>query len=52
MADKLIYTSNDNTQYYTFCILQLKLYTQLNEPTNQNSIEEPGISVLEIILVT
>ena len=37
VGDKL---SNDNTQKYPFCRLQLeRLDTQLNEPTNQNSIK-------------
>ena len=43
MIDKLMYIPNDDTQNYPFCRLQLKLLkllnTQLNEPTNQNSIK-------------
>ena len=39
MSDKLMYIPNDGTQNYPFCKLQLKrLDTQLNEPTNKNSI--------------
>ena len=44
MADKLI--PNDDTQVSPFCILQLvveTLDTQLNEPTNQNSIKVPKV---------
>ena len=43
MADKLMCTSNDDTQNYPFCRLQLVVKTfghstYDNEPTNQNSI--------------
>ena len=40
MADKLMYTPNDNKKNYPFCRLQClkRLNTQLNEPTNQKSI--------------
>ena len=42
MGDKLIYIPNDDTQNYSFCILQLvikRLDTQFNESTNQNSLK-------------
>ena len=42
IANKLIKLPNFVTQKYPFCRLQivvLKLDTQLNEPTNQNSIK-------------
>ena len=38
MAYKMVYISNDNTQNYPFCRLQLVVVTfgtQLNEPTNK-----------------
>ena len=39
MADKLMYIPDDDKQNYFFCRLQLMVsYTQLNEPTNQNSL--------------
>ena len=43
MANKLMYIPDDDTQNNLFCRLQLvvklkRLDTQLNEPTNQNSI--------------
>ena len=41
MANKLLYIPNDVTQNIPLCRLQLvlkRLDTQLNEPTNQNSI--------------
>ena len=45
MANKFMYISNDDTQYYPFCRLQLSgwnvLETQLNESTNQNTIKVP-----------
>ena len=40
-VDKLMYISNDDTQNYPLCKLQLfvkNLDTQLNEPTNQNTL--------------
>ena len=44
MADKFMYIPNDDNQNYPFCRLQLKrLETQINEPTNQNSIEVPKL---------
>ncbi len=46
MTDQLMYNPDDNTQHYPFCILQLwlkRLDTQLNEPTNQNSIKVPNV---------
>ena len=42
MADKLIYILNDDTQNNPFCRLQL-VDTQLNEPTNQNSMKVPKV---------
>ena len=46
MADKLMYIPNDDTQNYPLCRLQLVIEkfghsSQLNEPTNQNSIKVP-----------
>ena len=43
MADKLIYIPNNDTQNYSFYSLQClqRLYTQLNIPTNHNSIKIP-----------
>ena len=46
MADNLMFTHNDDTQNYSFCRFQSvqclkRLYTQLNEPTNQNSMKIP-----------
>ncbi len=44
MADKLMYNPNDDTQNYPFLGLQLvvdSLDTQINKPTNQNSIKVP-----------
>ena len=41
-----MYNPNDDTQKYPFCRLQLMvepLDTQLNEPTNQNSIKVPQL---------
>ncbi len=41
MGDELVYIPKNNTQNYPFCRLQLvaeQLDTQLNEPTNKNSI--------------
>ena len=46
MDDKLINISSDYTQNYPFCRLQLvveSLDTQLNDPTNQNSIKVPYV---------
>ena len=43
MTDKLMYfIPNDDTQNY-ICGLQLVVETQINEPTNQNSIKVPKI---------
>ena len=42
MADKYLYIPLDDTQNYPFCRLQLvveSLETQLNRPTNQNSLK-------------
>ena len=39
MADKLMYIPNDDTKNYTFCRFKLVVETQLNEPTNQNSMK-------------
>ena len=36
--DQLMYIPNDDTKNYLLCRLQLVVDTQLNEPTNQNSI--------------
>ena len=36
-----MYIPNDITQNYPFCRLLLVVYTQLNEPTNHNSIDVP-----------
>ena len=49
MAKKLMYISNDDTQYYPFCRLQLVvelkcLFIQLNETTNLKSIKSPKLS--------
>ena len=42
MVDKLMYIPNDDTQNYPFYRLKLKrLNTQLNYPTNQNSLKPP-----------
>ena len=43
MADKLIYIPNDDTQNYPFSKLKLwlKVWTQNNDPTNQNSLKPP-----------
>ena len=46
MADKLTFIPNDDTLNYPFCRLKLvveSLDTQLNEPTNQNSIKVPKV---------
>ena len=44
MADKFIYISNDDTQNYLFCRLQLVVKTfGLNKPTKQNSIKVPKV---------
>ena len=46
MADKLKYILNDDIQNYPFCIIHLRLKrldTQLNEPTNQNSLKIPKV---------
>ena len=46
MADKYMYILNIHTQYYPFCRLQLwlkRLDTQLNEPTNKNSLKVPKL---------
>ena len=46
MADNLIFIFNDNTQIYPFCRLKLAvetLYTQLNGPTNNNSVKLPKL---------
>ena len=42
MTDKLMLTSNDVTQNYSFCRLQL-VNTQLNESINQNLIKVPKV---------
>ncbi len=45
MADTLMCITNDDTQNYPFCRIQLvveTLNTELNEPTNQNSIKAPN----------
>ena len=42
MADNLMYISNDDTQNFPFCRLQLEVETfghSINESTNQNSIQ-------------
>ena len=41
MADKMMYILNDDTQIYPLC--RLKLNTQLNERTNQNSLKSPKL---------
>ena len=46
MADKLMYISNDDKQNYPLSRLKLvvkHLNTQLNEPTNQNSLKSPKL---------
>ena len=46
MADKLMYILIGDTQNYPFCRLQLvgeTLDTQLNEPTNHNSVKVPKV---------
>ena len=46
MADKLMCNLDDDAQNKSFSRLQLmvkRLYTQLNEPTNQNSIRSPKL---------
>ena len=46
MVDIFIYIPYDDAQNYPFCRLQLlvKMFdTQLNEPTNQNSINIPKV---------
>ena len=46
MADKLMYTPNDDTQNYPYCSLQLVVKTfgyRTYEPTNQNSIIVPKV---------
>ena len=46
MANDLLYIHNDDTQRYPFCRLQLvceTFDTQLNKPTNQNSIKVPKV---------
>ncbi len=46
MADKLMLFPNNNTQNCPFCISQLlveTLDTQLNKPTNQNSLKVPNV---------
>ena len=46
MADKLMYITNDYTQNYPFCRIQLlvkSLDTQIVETTNQNSIKIPKV---------
>ena len=42
MADKLMYISNDDTQNYTFCRLQLVVET-FGKPTNPNLIKVPRV---------
>ena len=46
MADKWMYIPNVDTQNYHLYRLQLmveRLETQINEPTNQNSIKLPKV---------
>ena len=48
MADKLIFIPNDDTRNYSFCRLHLVVVlfgqdTQLNEPTNENSMKVPKV---------
>ena len=46
MSDKLMYIPFDDTQNYSLCKFQLKIETfdtQLNEPTNQNSMKDPKV---------
>ena len=46
MVDKFMYIPNDDTQNYPICRLKLvveTLDTQLNEPTNQNTIKVPKV---------
>ena len=43
MPDKLMYITNDETQNYPSCELQLMADTQHNWPTNQNSIRVPKV---------
>ena len=45
MADKLMYIPNVNTLNYL--LGRLRLVTQLNKPTNQNSLK-----VLKVVLLT
>ena len=43
MADKLMYIPNDGKKNYTYCRFKLVVDTQLNEPTNQNSMKVPKV---------
>ena len=43
MADTLMYIPNDDTHNYTLSKFKLVLKTQLNEPTNQNSLQSPKL---------
>ena len=46
MADKIIYIPNDDTQNYPFPELNQwlkRLNTQLNKPTNQNTLKVPKV---------
>ena len=38
-----MYIPNDDTQNHPFCTLKLVVETQINEPTNQNSIKFPKV---------
>ena len=43
IADKLMYIPNHDTQNYPFYRSYLHMNTQLNDPTNQNSIKVPKV---------
>ena len=51
MADKLMYIPKDNAQNYLIfrLVISYSLNTQLNEPTNQNSIQSPKLLSQRII---